>query len=74
MLFINLKILRVLINRGDNLKDKQAYKKSGFFWSKMFPVNVDFNLLNEVQKGYHSYLHWFLSNCSSNLQRNLKEI
>ena len=38
--FSFVKILRAIINRGDNLKDKQAYKKSGHFWSKFFPVNV----------------------------------
>ena len=27
MLFINFKIIRAIINRGHNLKDKQAYKK-----------------------------------------------
>ena len=27
-----------------------------------------------MQKEFHSYLHWILRNCSSNLQRNLTHI
>ena len=33
-----------------------------------------FNLLFYVQKEFHSYLHWFLRNWSSKLQKNLKDI
>ena len=49
MLFINFKIL---LNRGDNLKDNQAYKKkkSGHFWSKMFPVNFCLQPVNLYAK------------------------
>ena len=36
MLFIKLKVLRSLINQGDNLKDKQAYKNLGTFRQKNF--------------------------------------
>ena len=39
MLFINFKILRAIINLGDNLKDKQAYKKNLGPSVKIFPGN-----------------------------------
>ena len=39
MLFIDFKIIRDIINRGDNLKDKQAYKNISALLVKNFPVN-----------------------------------
>ena len=60
MLFINLKILRAIIDRGDNLKDKQAYKKKfGHFCAQIFPLNFALSLLIYVQKEFHFYLQWF---------------
>ena len=60
--FINFNILRAIINRGDNLKGKQAYKIISTRLVKTFYC---------VQKEFQTYHHWFLRNCYSKLQRNL---
>ena len=75
MLFINFKILRSIINRGDDLKDKQAYQQ---IWTLLVLKKIlwifAFNLLVYVQKELDSYVRWFFDDNSSNLLINLKVI
>ena len=64
-----------IVNCVDNLKENQAYKKIWALQDNNFAF--EFLLLTCLlmcKKKIHSYLYLFLRICSSNLQRNLKEI
>ena len=71
MLFINLKDLVVMIYQGNHLANRRK-KKPGHFLAINFPVNFSLCPIRQFTKRIlDSYLLWFRSNCSSNLQRNL---
>ena len=55
---MNSKAILGIINRGYNLEDKQAFKKSGHFWATIFPVILYLLRLICVQKECHSNLYW----------------
>ena len=60
---------------GETIWKKTGIQKNlGHFFQNLFLWFFAFQLLIYVQNEFHSYLHLFLRNCSSKLQRNLKEI
>ena len=75
MILINYKGRVAMINLGDILKVIQAYKKWPLLGKKILVHFMSFALLVNLQNEVYSYIIiLFLCNCSSNLQKNLKEI
>jgi len=75
ILFTNFGNSTIYIKPGRQSERKtEVQKNQGTSGQNFFPWIFAFDLFIYVQKEFYSYLHWFLRNCSSKLQRNLKEI
>ena len=64
MLFINFQILQAIINKGDNLKDKQAYKK---IWT-LLVKNVSWEFFLQPVNLYEKKIPIFIGFCEIALQ------